>query len=76
MHALATLMSFVAAESEKSKTPFYVAGGALAVWAVLVSAIGIAKHETFPGTKGTRGVVLAISTVLVLAAMAAAVATS
>ena len=35
-----------------SKTLFYVLGGALAVWAVLVSAVGIARHATFPPDRG------------------------
>ena len=32
--------------------PFYVMGGALAVWAVLVSSVGIARHATFPPGRG------------------------
>jgi len=58
-----------------SKVPFYIAGGLLAVWAVLVSAIGISRPD-FPGSRGARAVTMAISAVLVVAAMATAVLTS
>ncbi len=39
---------------ETSKTPFYVAGIALAVFAVIVSAIGIRAHGHWPSSSGTR----------------------
>ena len=72
MHALLVL---AAEEAEPSKTGFYVFGGALAVWAVALGFIGLRSAE-FPGSeRGQRGVI-AISAVLVLAAMAAAVLTS
>jgi len=72
MHVLHVLAAEVA---EPSKVPFFIAGGALAAWAVILAAIGLSRPE-FPGNEaGARGV-MAISAVLVLAAMAAAVATS
>src|SRR4051812_12884976 len=58
-----------------SKTPFYIAGGLLAVWAVVVSAIGISRPD-FPGSNGVRAATLGISVVLVVAAMASAVLTA
>jgi hypothetical protein len=61
-------------EEEASKTPFYIAGGVAAGWAVLVSFLGITR-ENFPATKGAARGVMAISAVVVVAAMAAAVAT-
>lgn len=71
MHALLV----VAAETaEASKTAFYVAGIALAGWAVLLAFVGLTRPE-FPGSDGAARGVMAISTVLVIAAMAAAVAT-
>jgi hypothetical protein len=62
-----------AAEEETSKTPFYIAGSLLAVWAVVVSAIGIARHADWPGSVGTSRAIMGISTVLVVLAMAGAV---
>ena len=45
LHALITFATEEAGE-ESSKTVFYICGGALAVWALVVSAIGIKAHET------------------------------
>jgi hypothetical protein len=64
------------AAEETSKLPFYVCGGLLVLWAVLVSALGIRAHDRFPGSKGARSGVMAISVVLILAAMATAVLTA
>ena len=73
---LATLIAFAAEEAEESsKALFYVCGGLLAVWALVVSAIGIKSHATFPPSQGAARGVMAISAVLVLAAMASAVIT-
>ena len=62
--------------AEKSKVPFYIAGGALVVWALVVSlGLGMRRPD-FPPTKaGERGVI-AVTVVLVLAAVGAAVITS
>jgi hypothetical protein len=70
---LAAWITFAAEES--SKTPYYVAGGALAAFAVIVSLIGIARHETFPGSKGAARAVMGLALVLVVATMASAVLT-
>ena len=72
MHAL---LVFAAEEAEPSKTAFYLCGGLLAAWAVVLGFVGLRSPE-FPGSeRGQRGVI-AISAVLVVAAMAAAVLTS
>ena len=69
-------MLFAALEGEESsKTAFYVAGGILAAWAVLVSAVGITKHD-FPSTRGAAIGVMAISVLLVVATLATSVLTS
>ena len=75
---LATLIAFAASEEghESSKTLFYVCGGLLAVWAVVVSAFGIRAHETFPPSSGAARGVMGISVLLILLAMASAVITS
>ena len=72
---LIVLAAEEAAEEEPSKTLFYVCGGALAVWALVVSAIGIRAHESFPPTQSARNGVIGISVVLVVLAMASAVIT-
>jgi hypothetical protein len=59
---------------EKSKIPFYIGGGALAVWAVVLGLVGLSR-PSFPNGPAERGV-MAISTLLMLAAMATAVLTS
>jgi hypothetical protein len=75
MHAVAIQLAPIIG-AEKSKVPFYIAGGALVVWAVFLSmALGMRKPD-FPGNATGERVVIAITTVLVLAAASMAVATS
>jgi len=72
--ALAQLSLVVAAE--KSKVPFYIGGGLLAAWALVLS-IGIGlRRPRFPGSLGGQRVVIAISAVLVAGALTTAVITS
>jgi hypothetical protein len=63
------------AAEEASKTPYYIAGVALASFAVIISAIGISRHETFPASPGAARAVMGLAVVLVLATMASAVLT-
>jgi membrane protein implicated in regulation of membrane protease activity len=56
-------------------TEFYVAGGVLAGWAVVLTALGMLNPK-FPGNLGGQRVVIAISAVLVVLAIGAAVTTS
>src|SRR5260370_896195 len=63
------------AKKEGSHTAFYIAGGMLAAWAVIVSALGISTPG-FPGTKGGRAAVITLSVLLVLAATSTAVITA
>jgi hypothetical protein len=51
---------------------FYIAGGALAAWALIVTAIGVTR-EDFPSTPGATRVVGAISVVLVGTAIGLAI---
>ncbi|MEA2249009.1 MAG: hypothetical protein QOH46_3538 [Solirubrobacteraceae bacterium] len=75
LHAFLLLAAETAEHAEPSKVPFYVAGGALTLWAVAVSAVGI-RSPGFPGSAtGARGV-MGITTVLVLAAMLAVIITA
>jgi hypothetical protein len=63
------------APEEGSKAAFYIAAGALALWAVAIGAIGVTQPAFPRGGSGARGVML-ISGVLMVATMAAAVLTS
>jgi hypothetical protein len=65
----------ILAEAEKSKTPFFLVGGGLAAWAVILAFVGLTRHD-FPGTASIARGVMAISAILVVAAMATAVAVS
>jgi hypothetical protein len=61
--------------AEPSKVPFFIAGGAFAVWAIVLFAVGM-RSPSFPaGQTAQRGVVV-VSTVLMAAAMATAVITA
>jgi hypothetical protein len=73
LHALVTL---AAAEEETSKTAYYVAGSVLAVFAVIISAFGIRRHETFPASRGATRAAIGLAALLVAATMATAVLTA
>ena len=74
MHSAALQLAPVLAE--KSKVPFYVAGGVLVLWALTVSAgLGL-RRAAFPFSLGGERVVIAISVVLVLTVTSMAVITS
>lgn len=62
--------------AEKSRVPFYIAGGVLVVWALIVS-IGIGmRRPDFPGSQSGERLVIVISVVLVLATASTAVITA
>ena len=72
--ALAQLSLVVAAE--KSKVPFYIGGGLLAVWALVVS-IGIGlRRPRFPGNLIGQRAVIAVTAVFVAGALSTAVITA
>ena len=58
-----------AEEHHKSELPFFVAGGLLASFAVLISVFGF-KRPDFPASEGGARGVMAVSAVLVAGAMA------
>ena len=68
-------MSLLLAASESSKVPFYICGGALALWAVALAGIGLSRPEFPHNAAGQRGVV-GISFVLIVVAIGAAILTS
>jgi hypothetical protein len=74
LHALTIV--FAATEGEESsKAPFYIAGAILAVFAVLISVLGLSRIDSFPASKGQARGVIGLAGVLVVAAMAAAIIT-
>jgi uncharacterized cupredoxin-like copper-binding protein len=75
MHTFALKLGLVLA-AEKSKTPFYIAGGILVAWALFISlGIGMRKPD-FPSSLGQQRAVMAISAVLVLITVSMAVVVS
>jgi hypothetical protein len=75
MSVLASILAAVEVGSDPSKTPFYIAGGLLAGWAVLVSVIGITR-PSFPGNAMAQRLTMLVSVVLVAGAMSTAVITA
>jgi plastocyanin len=62
--------------AEKSKVPFYIAGGMLVAWALIVSlGLGLRRPE-FPGGQAGERIVITITAVLVLSAVSTAVITA
>jgi plastocyanin len=62
--------------AEKSKTAFYIAGGLLAGWAVVVSVgLGL-RNDNFPGSEGGQRAVIGLTVLLVAATAATAIITS
>ena len=58
-----------------SKVPFYILGGVLALWAVILAGIGLSR-PTFPGgAAGERGVI-GVTLVIVVLAIGSAILTS
>ncbi len=75
MHAVAIQLAPIIG-AEKSKVPFYIAGGALVVWALVLS-VGLGMRKpAFPGSAAGERAVIALTAVLVLAAVSMAVLTS
>jgi plastocyanin len=75
VHYLAVHLAPVLA-AEKSKTAYYIAGGALVAWALIVSLLLGLRKPDFPNNLGGQRVVMAITAVLVIGAASTAVITS
>jgi uncharacterized cupredoxin-like copper-binding protein len=74
VHTALQLAPVVAAE--KNKTAFYIAGGCLVAWALIVSlGIGL-RTPSFPSGLAQQRLVMAITVLLVAAALSTAVITS
>jgi hypothetical protein len=61
-----------AEEEHKSETPFFLVGGALALFAIVVSVIGF-KKPGFPASAGAARGVMTLGITLTLATMASIV---
>jgi hypothetical protein len=75
---LEALIVFASTEGgeESSKTLFYLAGGLLAVFAVVISVIGIRGIGSFPSGTGQARGVIGLAALLVLFAAASAIITA
>ena len=60
------------AASEPSKVPWFIGGGVLVVWAVVLAFLGL-RNPTFPGGVGGQRGVIGLSLVLAVVAMGTAV---
>lgn len=61
--------------SEPSKVPFYIAGGLLVAWALVLAAVGLTVPEFPYGKLGQRGVMV-VSLILAGAAIGTAIGTA
>lgn len=65
----------VIASTEASKAPFFIAGTGLVIWAVVLSAVGLARAG-FPSSRTGARVVMAVSGFFMVATMFTAVSTA
>jgi hypothetical protein len=72
---LPALLQIAAEEAEPSKVPFFICGGAFAAWAIVLFLVGM-RSPSFPGSKTDERGVIAVSAVLMVAAMFTAVITA
>ena len=69
------MTALLIAAGEPSKVPFYIAGGALVIWALGLAAVGLTRPN-FPGSERGARMVMGGSAALMVIAMAMAVITS
>jgi hypothetical protein len=68
------VLTTLIAVSEPSKVPFYIGGGLLALWAVVLAGLGLTRPSFPYSNRGARGVIL-ISLVLAAVAIGTAIGT-
>ncbi len=71
---MSALLLLTAAD-EPSKVPFFIIGGALAIYAVVLSAIGMTRPG-FPFNARGQRAVIAVTLVIAVLAVGAAIGTS
>jgi hypothetical protein len=64
------------AAEESSKTPFYICAAALVAFALLLTAVGTARHETFPPSNAVGRLLTLVCLALVAGTMVTAVITA
>lgn len=69
MHGL--LLTF----ADTSKVPWYILGGVLALWGVVIATVGL-KLPSFPAGRGAERAVMAGSVVMIVLAIGASIATA
>ncbi len=69
------MLSLLVAASEPSKTPFYIAGIAFALWAVVLAGIGLTR-PSFPYNLPGQRTVIGISLLLLILTVGTAIGTS
>jgi hypothetical protein len=72
---LAVLLLAAEEAAEPSKTPFYILASLLVAFALILSFIGTARHETFPPSRGAQTAIIGIAALLVAGTMVTAVVT-
>jgi hypothetical protein len=65
----------ITAADKPSKVPFFIIGGGLAIYAVIVATLGIQRPNFASSASGQRGVI-ALTAVIVVLAIGAAIVTS
>jgi hypothetical protein len=75
MSTFAWILAEAGAVDEGSKTAFYIGGGVLVAWAVIVSLMGISRPE-FPGSAAVGRLTMLVTVVLVAGAISTSVITS
>jgi hypothetical protein len=65
----------ITAADEPSKVPFFIIGGVLAVYAVILATLGIQRPD-FPSNIGGQRGVIALTAMIAVLAVAAAILTS
>lgn len=66
------MLALADATTNTSHLPWYIAGGIIAAWAVVLAAVGLTRPG-FPYGRRGQGLVILISLVLAVGAMAMAV---
>jgi Ca2+/Na+ antiporter len=72
MSVMASVLAAV--EAEPNKTAYYVIGGCLAIWAVVVGSVGVLRPQFASSAAAARGAI-GVTLLLVVGAMASAVLT-